>query len=81
MAKGSGTITYQDVEIDIEFYYEPLVRGRMYMDNGDPGYPDEGGEFYISKAFIGEQDVTDLLGEDKLEEIAEVYQEKHDGEY
>lgn len=81
MAKGEGTITYDGVEIDIEFQYEPLVPGRMYMSNGDPGYPDEGGEFYIEKAFIGGQDVTDLLGEDKLESIAEAYQEKHDGEY
>jgi len=76
--QGEGTINYYGVEIDIEYYYEPLVRGRMYMDNGDPGYPDEGGEFYIEKAFIGDQDVTELL-EDKLEDIATVYWEKHDG--
>jgi hypothetical protein len=81
MAQGKGTITYQDVEIDIEYYYEPLVRGRIWMDNGDPGYPDEGGEFYIEKAFIGNQDVTDLLGEDKLELIAEAYYDQCDGEF
>lgn len=78
--KGQGTINYWGVDIDIEYYYEPLVRGRMYMDNGDPGYPDEGGEFYIEKAFIGDQDVTELL-EDKLESIAEAYQEQNGGEY
>jgi hypothetical protein len=81
MARGEGTITYQDVDIDIVFQYEPFIPGRMYMSNGDPGYPDEGGEFYIEQAFIGGQDVTDLLGEDKLELISEAYQEKHDGEY
>ena len=76
--KGEGTINYWGVEIDIEYWHEPLVRGRMFMDNGDPGYPDEGGEFYIEKAFIGDQDVTELL-EDKLEDIATAYYEKHDG--
>jgi hypothetical protein len=76
--QGEGTINYWGVEIDIEYYYEPLVRGRMYMDNGDPGYPDEGGEFYIEKAFIGDQDVTELL-EDKLEDIATAYCEQNDG--
>ena len=80
MAQGEGTIKYQNVEIDIEYYYEPLVRGRMWMDNGDPGYPDEGGEFYIEKAFIGGQDVTELL-EDKLDNIGSAYYEQHDGEF
>jgi len=78
--KGEGTITYWGVEIDIEYWYEPLVRGRMYMDNGDPGYPDEGGEFTIEKATIGNQDVTELL-EDKLEDIAVAYWEQRDGEF
>ena len=80
MAQGTGTINYWGVDIDIEYYYEPLVRGRMYMDNGDPGYPDEGGEFLIEKAFIGGQDVTELL-EDKLEDIGNAYYDKCDGEF
>ena len=75
MAQGEGTIKYNEVEIDIKYYYEPFTPGRMYMDNGDPGYPDEGGEFYIKQAWIGNQDVTELLGENKLEEIAIAYQE------
>jgi hypothetical protein len=80
MAQGTGTINYWGVDIDIEYYYEPFIPGRMYMSNGDPGYPDEGGEFYIEKAFIGEQDVTELL-EDKLENIAEAYCKQCDGEF
>jgi hypothetical protein len=52
----------------------------MYMNNGDPGYPDEGGEFYIEQAWIGGQEVTELL-EDKLEAIAIAYQEGQDGGY
>ena len=80
MAQGTGTINYWGVDIDIEYYYEPLVRGRMYMDNGDPGYPDEGGEFCIEKAFIGDQDVTELL-EDKLEAIGNAYYDQCDGEF
>jgi hypothetical protein len=81
MAKGEGTIKYQGVEIDIEYYYEPLVRGRMYMDNGDPGYSDEGGDFYIDRAFIGGQDVTELLGDEILESISDAYYEQCDGEF
>ena len=80
MARGEGTINYWGVDIDIVYQYEPFIPGRMYMDNGDPGYPDEGGEFYIEKAFIGGQDVTELL-EDKLESIAEAYWEQNDGEF
>jgi hypothetical protein len=80
MPSGQGTINYWGTDIDIQYYYEPFTPGRMYMNNGDPGYPDEGGEFYIEQAWIGGQEVTELL-EDKLEAIAIAYQEGQDGGY
>ena len=57
---------YKDYDFQIEVVYEgetykvwgtivPPVPGRMYMANGDPGYPDEPGYVEIEKVF-GEVD-------------------------
>ena len=39
------SIDGSDVQVDFE--YHPAVPGRMYMRNGDPGYPDEPAEVEI----------------------------------
>lgn len=35
----------EEVEVEVTGYWVPLMNGRMYLSNGDPGYPDEGGYF------------------------------------
>lgn len=57
--------------LDVEGHYSPGRPGRMYLRNGDPGYPDEPPEFEIERVwaqveFRGSSvglDVTDLLEE------------------
>jgi len=34
-------------DLECEVYTTPFVSGRNYMSNGDPGYPDEGGDFDV----------------------------------
>lgn len=36
-------------EYDIEYNYSPPMAGRFYMNNGDPGYPDEPAEVEVTK--------------------------------
>ena len=37
----------KDHDLEIEFETTPFIPGCNYMRNGDPGYPDEGGDFDI----------------------------------
>jgi hypothetical protein len=43
--------------------------GRMYMPNGDPGYPDEPPECVIEFAMLNGKDIADELTEFQREEI------------
>lgn len=54
--------------------------GRMYLPNGDPGYPDEPGEFEMEEAYLSGVDMGEFLqcvtvgelnGWQYLEELAE----------
>jgi hypothetical protein len=42
----------------------------MWMPNGDPGYPDEGGDFEIETIIVGGVDIFELM-DAHLENIAE----------
>ena len=66
-------------EVTVQYDYSPGRPGRMYMPNGDPGYPDEPAECYVLKVFMDGHDVTWLL-EDHLNEdetFAEAVMENH----
>lgn len=45
------------VEIDVDFTvkYRPGLPGRMYMRNGDPGYPDEPAEIEMFDLYVNGQ--------------------------
>lgn len=47
----------------VEYTYSRGRPGRMYMPNGDPGYPDEPPECDIDKVTLEGHDVTWLLSE------------------
>lgn len=67
-----------DVDLsDIDYEATPFVPGRKYLSNGDPGYPDEGGEIYVYHVWTklknrkGEEidvDILPLLDEDEVVE-------------
>jgi hypothetical protein len=46
--------------LNIEYVYSPGRPGRMYMANGDPGYPDEPPEFEVIK--VAWEDGTPIVG-------------------
>ena len=70
--KGNGQLKYKGVILDLVFDAEAIIPGLWTLSNGDPGYPSEGGEFYIEKIWIDGQNCSDLL-EPFFEDIAEIY--------
>jgi hypothetical protein len=56
-------ITYNGVTFQVEFNATPGSPGRMYMANGDPGYPDEPVEIEILSVKLegNDQDLSDML--------------------
>ncbi len=75
MKKGYSTITYKGLKLDLEFDYTERITGRLYLDNGDAGYEDEGGEVYVTKVELYGNDITDLV-QDQIEDIEEAYKEQ-----
>ena len=41
--------------------YSPYVPGRMYLANGDPGYPDEQSDFEPTEFYIEGVDISEQL--------------------
>jgi hypothetical protein len=41
-----------ELEVELEFDCTPFRPGCNYLPNGDPGYPDEGGDADLSAAFV-----------------------------
>jgi len=80
-----------EIEVTISGWLEPPVSGRMYMPNGDPGYPAEGGYcesiavYLVSKTernkkgkFL-EIDITDYFTDKYLDELStELYEYEQD---
>lgn len=58
----------------VEWEFTPYTPGRMYMRNGDPGYPPEGAEANILS--IRPYNPDGSLGEDCLPQISERKLEK-----
>jgi hypothetical protein len=73
--KFEETVNYMDIEFLVSGDWQSYVRGRGYMENGDPGYPDEGGYFEDMKIMIGDQDVTDALAEQVIIDIERLAEE------
>lgn len=43
------TLPFTDAQVEVFFYYTPGRAGRVYLSNGDPGYPEEYPEVEITK--------------------------------
>lgn len=69
----SIVIPFGDAQAVIDGDYFPGKPGRMYLANGDPGFPEESSEFFISGMTI--------RGDDVYDEIARMYVKKPTGEY
>ena len=52
-----------NLQLDVDFTYEPAQEERMYMNNGDPGEPGSPETYEIEKVIISNIDITDLIFE------------------
>lgn len=82
-------LMFLENECDVEFDYSPAIPGRMYMRNGDPGYPAEPEEFVITSivAHYGKNERMEILGllseqaiEDAEEAVREIWKDDYKGE-
>lgn len=66
------TITIE-LEVEVEFNFYPGSPGRMYMPNGDPGYPPEPDELEVLSVALttaeGKADILPYLTEAYVEEL------------
>lgn len=72
MLKSNKTIDFRGIELNVEYSYSKYIPAILYLDNGDPGYPDEGGELYINKVLHCNEDITLLFEETQLDEITNI---------
>jgi hypothetical protein len=67
------------IEVEVEMDYYRGCEMRMYMRNGDPGYPAEPPEAEVQKVFIGlndqRRDISDLLSPDEISDLEDQFLE------
>lgn len=69
----TATIDYGDLKWTVEYDYSPPVRGRQYLPNGDPGYPDEPEEIDLCGVYLANSgtDLLEFLSDTTLERLKE----------
>ena len=72
MSTSTTFINYKDVEMRIEYEATPYRPAVYYLSNGDPGYPEEGGDFDIYEVIVGDQNIISLLSGPDMEEITQI---------
>jgi hypothetical protein len=71
---GTVNITFgeQDVEMQIEYEATPYRPAVWYLSNGDPGYPEEGGDFDVYGVIVNGEDIINSLSAEDLDKITEI---------
>jgi hypothetical protein len=77
MSAEEGSIKFKGIDLDIYYETEDYIPEVRTLPNGDPGYPSEGGDFYVTGVFVKDVDITELVASYVLEEIAEAYIKKN----
>jgi len=70
-----GVLGEQDVEVS--YAYSPGRPGRMYMPNGDPGYPDEPAEVEILSVPLFSMDTLPHLSEPAFDSLLDTIINNH----
>lgn len=70
-----GVLGEQDVEVS--YSYSPGKPGRMYMRNGDPGYPDEPDVFEILSVLLFGLDTLPHLSEPAFDSLLDTIINNH----
>ena len=63
-------VKVRDINLNIEYYYDPGERMVMYFSDGT-GHPGEPASVEIQAVYAGEVDIYELLAKDLLEYIEE----------
>lgn len=63
------TVEILGVDLEVEFDHTPYRPAVMYLRNGDPGYPAEGGDIDVTDVFLAGTSVIDLLSDWTLQQI------------
>ncbi len=74
----TGSLEFKGIILKIEFEATKYVPAKMYENNGDPGSPEEGGDFIIETVLVEGVNIFDLLSESIISDIAIQYQEEND---
>jgi hypothetical protein len=73
---------WEEVEVEVDYIATPRVRGARTLRNGDPGYPDEGGEVEVLSAVRTDTGEAVELTDAEVSAIEEgVEWEDDDGDY
>jgi hypothetical protein len=64
---------YVELEVECTGELTPYHPAVMYLKNGDPGYPEEGGELVDFTVTWNGEDVTDKLDAIQLESLQEQF--------
>ena len=70
-----GDLGEHDVQVD--YTYSPGRPGKMYMPNGDPGYPDEPAEVEILNVWLYELDVLQYLHAQSYDSLLDTISTDH----
>ena len=66
-ANRDGVEIDYEYDVDVTYSYSPRIPGRMYLGNGDPGYPEEPAEVEILSVTPRDKDIGgNLLADDRL---------------
>ncbi len=63
------TVTYCDVEMDINFYYEAEQKQTL----SDPGFPET---IDIEEVLVNSVDIISILSDEQIDEIRDLLKEK-----
>ena len=76
----------EEINVVVEYDYYAGCKGRMYMPNGDPGYPEEPAEVEITKIYAfadkSESDISAKIDNAEINRITDlIFEEERNGWY
>ena len=80
MSKHTGIISLmvENMQLDCHYSWSPGRPGKMYLANGDPGYPDEPGELEVTGVELVLPDPVRRVGVMELLEALGAFTEVYD---
>ena len=69
-----------DHEVQVDYTYSAGRPGKMYLRNGDPGYPEEPAEVEIVNVWLYGLDVLQYLSDKNYDSLLDTITSNHDYE-